>query len=112
MNSPISVGSSRKIEAKEVEGGKQHVITIPVVAAPLSSSSAATHGKNVESVSASASAAAASSSAVFPANRVMQRRQNIQDASLHRWAMDEAATAAQDDDEKRLLEERLLEEHS
>ena len=102
------MGSSRKIEAKEAEGGKQRVITIPKVAPPLLVSSC---GKSIDHVSAS-TAAAASPLTVSPVNRVMQRRQNIQDASLHRWAMDEAATAAQDDDEKRLLEERLLEEHS
>ncbi len=96
MNSPISVGSSRKIEAKEAEGGKQRVITIPKVAPPLLVSSC---GKSIDHVSAS-TAAAASPSTVSPVNRVMQRRQNIQDAGLHRWAMEEAASVAQYDDIK------------
>jgi hypothetical protein len=104
LNSPISVGSSRKIEAKEAEGGKQRVITMPKVASPLLVSSC---GKSIDHVSAS-TAAAASPSTVSPANRVMQRRQNIQDAGLHRWAMDEAAYVTQnnEDEDKRLLEEK------
>ena len=98
------MGSSRKIEAKEAEGGKQRVITMPKVASPLLVSSC---GKSIDHVSAS-TAAAASPSTVSPANRVMQRRQNIQDAGLHRWAMDEAAYVTQnnEDEDKRLLEEK------
>ena len=98
------MGSSRKIEAKEAEGGTQRVITMPKVASPLLVSSCST---SIDHVSAS-TAAAASPSTVSPANRVMQRRQNIQDAGLHRWAMDEAAYVTQnnEDEDKRLLEEK------
>ncbi len=79
------------------------MIIVPKVAPPLLVSSC---GKSIDHVSAS-TAAAASPLTVSPANRVMQRRQNIQDAGLHRWAMEEAAFVAQNngDEDKRLLEE-------
>ena len=82
VNSPTSVGSFKIEDA--LAGRRANAVVMPLAAAQswLSPSAADAARDDVVDTSASASA-----------KRVMQRKSHIQDAALHRYVMEEAASA-------------------